>query len=185
MRNRRAIATPASCATNPKAALTAAPVSAVTTNKCLGLIISGRLKRALSKVPVTNPSCTESVSQFAPLSLKRHSVTNAGTTADPLNHKDMANSSAMASSASVRQRRGDLSRFWDVIGCDKASHSNAGREDSKSDLTRRPQCGAGQFPVAVALMCACAACLHTCCDPRAPSPLRWKHRPNRSARRRR
>src|ERR1700682_5402218 len=68
--------------------------------------MSGRLSRALRRVPATKPSCTESVSQLAAASLRFHSRLNAGTTADPLNQSDMPSSSAIASSASVRQRDG-------------------------------------------------------------------------------
>src|SRR6185436_17584036 len=67
-------------------------------------MMSGRFSKALRRVPTTNPSCTESVSQLAALALRCHSFVNAGTTAEPLNQRDMASSSAMANSVSVRQR---------------------------------------------------------------------------------
>ena len=66
--------------------------------------MSGRFSKALRRVPATNPSCTESVSQLAAFALRCHSFVNAGTTAEPLNQSDMASSSAIASSVSVRQR---------------------------------------------------------------------------------
>ena len=66
--------------------------------------MSGRLKSALKSVPATNPICTDSVSQPAAVALKCHSLVSEGTTADPLNHNDMPNSSATASKISVRQR---------------------------------------------------------------------------------
>ena len=67
-------------------------------------MMSGKFSSALKSVPATNPSCTESVNQLAALGLRLHSFVKAGTTADPLNHSDMASSSAIANSASVRQR---------------------------------------------------------------------------------
>ena len=104
VKNRRVIPTDALCANHPNAALTIAPQIAVSVNRCRGLIISGRLNSALKSVPTTNPICTDSVNQPAAVSLRRHSLVKAGTTADPLNHKDMPSSSAIASNASVRQR---------------------------------------------------------------------------------
>ena len=74
--------------------------------------MSGRFSKALRRVPTTNPNCTESVSQSAAFALRCHSFVNAGTTAEPLNQSDMASSSAIASSVSVRQRE---------PGCDKGS----------------------------------------------------------------
>src|SRR5713226_4311431 len=67
-------------------------------------MMSGRLSRALKRVPATKPNCTESVSQLAAPALRFHSLVNAGTTAEPLNQSDMPSSSAIASTASVRQR---------------------------------------------------------------------------------
>src|SRR5258708_30911630 len=72
-------------------------------------MMSGRLSRAIKRVPATKPSCTESVSQLAALGLRFHSLVNAGTTAEPLNQSDMLSSSAIASNASVRQRNGEAS----------------------------------------------------------------------------
>src|SRR6266550_9509797 len=72
-------------------------------------MMSGRLSSALRRVPATKPSCTESVSQLAALALRLHSRLSAGTTAEPLNQSDMPSSSAIASSASVRQRDGEAS----------------------------------------------------------------------------
>ena len=74
--------------------------------------MSGRFSSALTRVPTTKPSCTDSVSQLAAFALRCHSFVNAGTTADPLNHSDMVSSSAIASSVSVRQRE---------AGCDEDS----------------------------------------------------------------
>ena len=82
---------------------------------------SGRFRSALKRVPATNPSCTDSVKQFAAPGLRVHSFVKAGTTADPLNHKDMPSSSAMAKSASVRQR--DLNN-----PADEASDESCKRE---------------------------------------------------------
>src|SRR6266542_1430423 len=67
-------------------------------------MMSGRLKKALSSVPATNPSCTDKVSQLAASPLRFHSLVSAGTTAEPLNQRDMPSNSAIASSASIRQR---------------------------------------------------------------------------------
>src|SRR5882762_3655435 len=72
-------------------------------------MMSGRLRSALRRVPATKPSCTESVSHLAASALRFHSLVNAGTTAEPLNQSDMPSSSAIASSASVRQRNGEAS----------------------------------------------------------------------------
>jgi len=66
--------------------------------------MSGRFSSALRRVPATNPSCTDSVSQLAAFALRCHSFVSAGTTAEPLNHSDMLSSSAIASSVRVRQR---------------------------------------------------------------------------------
>src|SRR5581483_2755869 len=74
-----------------------------------GLMMSGRLRSALSSVPTTNPICTERVSQLAADSVSCHSFVNAGMTAEPLNHSDMPSNSAIASSTSVRQRDLNLS----------------------------------------------------------------------------
>src|SRR5690242_1996419 len=67
-------------------------------------MISGRLRSALSKVPSTNPSCTESVSQLAAPALKFHSLVSDGITAEPLNQSDIPSNSAIAKSASVPKR---------------------------------------------------------------------------------
>src|SRR5260370_40644294 len=80
-------------------------------------MMSGRLRNALSRVPATKPSCTESVNQLAAASLRFHSFVRAGTTAEPLNQSDMPNNSAIASSASMRQRKGDAS--FDAVGLSK------------------------------------------------------------------
>src|SRR5690242_20140699 len=77
-------------------------------------MMSGRLSSALSSVPATKPSWTDRVSQVAAEGLRCHSLVRAGTTAEPLNQSDMPKSSAIASSASVRQR--DLSDGSDE-GC--------------------------------------------------------------------
>src|SRR5688572_33474371 len=71
--------------------------------------MSGRLKIALNSVPHTNPICTARVSQFALASLNCHSVRSAGTTAEPLNHRDMPSSSARASRIKACQRDADES----------------------------------------------------------------------------
>ena len=84
-----------------------APAIAVRVKRWRELMMSGRFPNALSKVPATNPSWTDNVSQFAAPALRCHSLVSAGTTAEPLNHSDMPNSSATANSASVRQRAAD------------------------------------------------------------------------------
>src|SRR5688572_15631115 len=71
--------------------------------------MSGRLKIALNSVPHTNPICTARVSQFALASLNCHSVRSDGTTAEPLNHRDMPSSSARASRIKACQRDADES----------------------------------------------------------------------------
>ena len=88
-------------------ALTMAPAIAVRVKRWRELMMSGRFSKALSKVPATNPSCTDSVNQLAAPALRLHSLVSAGTTAEPLNHSDMPNSSAAANNASVRQRAAD------------------------------------------------------------------------------
>src|SRR5258706_14987484 len=72
-------------------------------------MMSGRLKSALKSVPATKPNCTESVSQLTAPAPRFHSFVRAGTTAEPLNQSDIPSSSAIASSASMRQRNGDAS----------------------------------------------------------------------------
>src|SRR6266446_9530343 len=67
-------------------------------------MMSGRFASALKRVPATKPSWTESVSQLAAASLRFHSLVSAGTTAEPLNQSDIPSNSAIASTASVRQR---------------------------------------------------------------------------------
>src|SRR5437016_12898858 len=67
-------------------------------------MMSGRFTSELKRVPATKPSWTESVSQLAAASLRFHSFVSAGTTAEPLNQSDIPSSSAIASTASVRQR---------------------------------------------------------------------------------
>src|ERR1043166_1340874 len=67
-------------------------------------MMSGRFASALKRVPATKPSCTESVSQLAAVSLRFHSLVSAGTTAEPLNQSDIPSNSAIASNARVRQR---------------------------------------------------------------------------------
>src|ERR1041384_6634176 len=80
---------------------------AVSVKRWRGLMMSGRLSSALSSVPATTPSAPDSVNHVDAEGLRCHSLVSAGTTAEPLNQSDMPNSSAIASSASVRQR--DLS----------------------------------------------------------------------------
>src|SRR6266446_7472442 len=72
-------------------------------------MMSGRFRSALRRVPATKPSCTESVNQLTAPALRCHSFVRAGTTAEPLNQSDMPNNSAIASSASMRQRKGEAS----------------------------------------------------------------------------
>src|SRR5947207_15114266 len=67
-------------------------------------MMSGRFASALKRVPATKPSWTESVSQLAAASPRFHSFVSAGTTAEPLNQSDIPSNSAIASTASVRQR---------------------------------------------------------------------------------
>jgi len=94
----------ASCANHPNAPLTMAPKHAVNVNRWRGLMMSGRFRSALNRVPTTKPSCTDSVSQLAAFGLRCHSFVNAGTTAEPLNHNDIPRSSAIPRRTSVRQR---------------------------------------------------------------------------------
>jgi hypothetical protein len=58
-------------------------------------------------VPATNPICTASVNKSAAFRSSFHSLTSAGTTAEPLNQSDIPNNSAIANKASVRQRDDD------------------------------------------------------------------------------
>jgi hypothetical protein len=85
-------------------ALTIAPHTADKASSRRVFITSDRLKTALMSVPTTKPSCTESVSHPACVSVKDHSARIAGTTAEAENHSDMANNSASARRASARQR---------------------------------------------------------------------------------
>src|ERR1700716_1339965 len=98
-------------------------------------MMSGRLSRALKRVPATKPSCTESVSQLAAPARRFHSLVNAGTTAEPLNQSDMPSSSAIASNASVRQR--DLDSF------DEGSAGLCKREIVTQRIRNRSQWRAG------------------------------------------
>src|SRR5947207_7471134 len=125
VKNRRVIPAWALCANHPNAAFTIATQIAVRVKRCRGLRISGRLKSALNSVPATNPICTDSVNQPAAVSLRRHSLVNAGTTADPLNHSDMPSSSAIASNASVRQRDPKTLFVEDIRAPCKAHDCNA------------------------------------------------------------
>src|SRR6266849_4061693 len=81
-----------------------APAIAVSVKRCRALMMSGRLRSALTRVPATKPSWTDKVSQLAVASLRCHSLVSAGTTAEPLNQSDIPSNSAIASTASVRQR---------------------------------------------------------------------------------
>src|ERR1700682_5275699 len=104
VRNLRATAAPGPWVNKPKIALVDAPAKAERANNRRVLNMSGRLKKALSKVPATKPSCTAIVSQLAVASERLHSTRNAGTTAEALNQSDIPSNSAADSSASVRQR---------------------------------------------------------------------------------
>ena len=57
-----------------------APAIAVRVKRWRELTMSGRFRKALSKVPATNPSCTDSVNQLAAPALRFHSLVSAGTT---------------------------------------------------------------------------------------------------------
>src|SRR5215470_5449050 len=65
---------------------------------------SGRLPSALASVPTMKPSCTAIVRPARPEDPSDHSRERAGSTADALNHRDSANSSASDRAASARQR---------------------------------------------------------------------------------
>src|SRR5258708_19805044 len=99
-------------------------------------MMSGRLKSALKRVPATKPNCTESVSQLAAPSLRCHSLLSAGTTAEPLNQSDMPSSSAVASSASVRQRDGEAS--FDEAGLCKGEIVAQGAVSGRAPGDRLP-----------------------------------------------
>jgi len=60
---------------------------------------SARLSRADPSAPMTNPSCTDMVSQACPEVESPHSLVSAGTTAEAENQTDIARSSANASRA--------------------------------------------------------------------------------------
>src|SRR6267142_1883335 len=99
-------------------------------------MMSGRLSRALKRVPATKPSCTESVSQLAAPALRFHSLVNAGTTAEPLNQSDMPSNSAIASNASVRQRNGEAS-FDEAGFCKREIVAQRVRNRSRRSEERR------------------------------------------------
>src|ERR1051325_6181979 len=86
--------------------LTTAPRNEETANRCLVLMMSGRLSVALSSVPATKPSCTAMASQLICEGESFHSSESAGTTAEPLNQSAIPNNSAAESSVNARQRRG-------------------------------------------------------------------------------
>ena len=64
--------------------------------------MSGRLSRALRKVPATNPICTDMVSQAALVDERFQSSSSVGTTAYALNHSVMAINSARARNPRAR-----------------------------------------------------------------------------------
>src|SRR5213593_3722258 len=66
--------------------------------------MSGRLMRAASSVPATNPNCTASVSPEAPEESRCHSSRRAGADAEALNQSVIPSSSAVEMSRSARQR---------------------------------------------------------------------------------
>src|SRR6185295_7623747 len=74
-------------------------------------MMSGKFRKALSKVPQTKPSCTAIVNQPAVDSLSPHSTRNAGTTAEALNQRDIPSSSAADRRTRARQRAGDGAAF--------------------------------------------------------------------------
>src|SRR6185295_6532923 len=74
-------------------------------------MMSGKFRKALSRVPQTKPSCTAIVNQPAVDSLSPHSTRNAGTTAEALNQSDMPSSSAADRRTRARQRAGDGAAF--------------------------------------------------------------------------
>ena len=128
------------CDNKPKLAFTDAPRMAVRVNRWRGLMISGRLRNALSRVPVTKPSCTDNVNQLAADSLRFHSFVSAGTTAEPLNQSDMPRSSATARTVSVRQRDDRVLSDRESVGPNKAPDCNA-KASVRSRRDRRSEFG--------------------------------------------
>src|SRR5215467_14415242 len=80
---------------------------------------SGRLVRALSRVPTMNPACTAIVRPAAPPTVRSHSRLSAGSTADALNQSESASSSASESSVSWRQARVTRSLLDDSLASER------------------------------------------------------------------
>src|SRR5512146_2899721 len=97
-----------SLTTKTKAVLAAAAASAETVRTVMGLKISGMLKSANAMAPTEKPICTEIVSQEPSASPECHMAVTCGNTAVPVNHNDIASSSARESK--TRTRRDDGSR---------------------------------------------------------------------------
>src|SRR6185436_19066806 len=129
VRKRSAMPALGPCAASASAALLAAPRKADAAKSPRVERTSARLAVALTRVPRTNPSCTESVSQAMPLAPRPHSVEIAGATAEPENQSDIARSSPAAIKARARKRRGD---------------SAAGGSTTRGELVIEPEVGRKQ-----------------------------------------
>lgn len=96
VRNLIGIAAPMPVANKVIAAVHAAAPSALAASIFCGVTRSARLKSAEPIAPVTNPICTEAVSQTAPVAPIPHSARNVGTTAVAENQTERLNTSTSA-----------------------------------------------------------------------------------------
>ena len=99
VRNLIGIAAPRPVAKKAIAAVHAAAPSALAASSFCGVTRSARLKTAEVIAPVTNPICTEAVSQTAPVAPMPHSARRVGTTAVAENQTLRPNTSTSATSA--------------------------------------------------------------------------------------
>ncbi len=102
VRKRRGMPTTNPFARTAKAALEPAPSIAEMKNRRRLFIMSGRLRKALRRVPATKPICTDVVSHAALADESPQSVLRVGTTADALNHRVIPSSSARAKNPRAR-----------------------------------------------------------------------------------
>src|SRR5262249_55815392 len=110
---RRTSAGPRLSTASASAALATTPATMLTIIKARGDHTSGRLPRALASVPTMKPSWTAMVNPARPEASSDHSRESAGRTADALNQRDSASSSASDRAASARQRPATAARLLD------------------------------------------------------------------------
>src|SRR5829696_7652821 len=99
VRNLSGTAAPRPVAKKAIAAVHAAAPSALAASNFCGVTRSARLRTEEVIAPVTNPICTEAVSQTAPVEPRPHSERRVGTTAVAENQTPRPNTSTSATSA--------------------------------------------------------------------------------------